>query len=189
MHCEARPCGDLPRPSTGCRALRIGRRVGRGDHPLRARARLRSSCASYASGVCHSDLSVVRGTFPFMFPTVLGHEGSGVIESVGSAVTRVAPGDHVVLTWMPPCRQCFYLPRGTDRPVRRRARGGDREQLRHGRRCAPRPRARGGGIRHSHSRARRVGREDPRRCGSGARGARSGARSRPGSGRCSALRG
>ena len=41
-----------------------------------------------ASGVCHSDLSVIRGTFPFMFPTVLGHEGSGVIESVGSAVTR-----------------------------------------------------------------------------------------------------
>jgi S-(hydroxymethyl)glutathione dehydrogenase/alcohol dehydrogenase len=59
-----------------------------------------------ASGVCHSDLSVIRGTFPFMFPTVLGHEGSGVIESVGSAVTRVVPGDHVVLTWMPPCRQC-----------------------------------------------------------------------------------
>ena len=61
-----------------------------------------------ASGVCHSDLSVVRGTFPFMFPTVLGHEGSGVVESVGDSVTRVAPGDHVVLTWMPPCRQCAY---------------------------------------------------------------------------------
>ncbi len=61
-----------------------------------------------ASGVCHSDLSVIRGTFPFMFPTVLGHEGSGVVESVGEAVTRVSPGDHVVLTWMPPCRECFY---------------------------------------------------------------------------------
>lgn len=59
-----------------------------------------------ASGVCHSDLSVIRGTFPFMFPTVLGHEGSGIVESVGDAVTRVAPGDHVVLTWMPPCRHC-----------------------------------------------------------------------------------
>lgn len=58
------------------------------------------------SGVCHSDLSVIRGTFPFMFPTVLGHEGSGVIESVGSDVRRVTPGDHVVLTWMPPCRRC-----------------------------------------------------------------------------------
>ncbi|HVC70940.1 MAG TPA: Zn-dependent alcohol dehydrogenase [Acidimicrobiales bacterium] len=61
-----------------------------------------------ASGVCHSDLSVQNGTIPFMFPTVLGHEGSGVIAEVGSAVTRVAVGDHVVLTWMPPCRRCFW---------------------------------------------------------------------------------
>jgi S-(hydroxymethyl)glutathione dehydrogenase/alcohol dehydrogenase len=59
-----------------------------------------------ASGVCHSDLSVIRGSFPFFFPTVLGHEGSGIIESVGESVSRVKEGDHVVLTWMPPCRQC-----------------------------------------------------------------------------------
>jgi S-(hydroxymethyl)glutathione dehydrogenase / alcohol dehydrogenase len=61
-----------------------------------------------ASGVCHSDLSVQNGSLPFMFPTVLGHEGSGVVAEVGTAVTRVAVGDHVVLTWMPPCRQCFW---------------------------------------------------------------------------------
>jgi S-(hydroxymethyl)glutathione dehydrogenase / alcohol dehydrogenase len=61
-----------------------------------------------ASGVCHSDLSVLNGTIPFMFPTVLGHEGAGVVEAVGEAVTRVRPGDHVVLTWMPPCRHCFF---------------------------------------------------------------------------------
>ena len=61
-----------------------------------------------ASGVCHSDLSVKNGSIPFMFPTVLGHEGAGVIEAVGDAVTRVQPGDHVVLTWMPPCRRCFW---------------------------------------------------------------------------------
>jgi len=61
-----------------------------------------------ASGVCHSDLSVQNGSIPFMFPTVLGHEGAGVVEEVGAAVTRVAPGDHVVLTWMPPCRTCFW---------------------------------------------------------------------------------
>jgi len=61
-----------------------------------------------ASGVCHSDLSVQNGTLPFMFPTVLGHEGSGVVAEIGSSVTRVAVGDHVVLTWMPPCRQCFW---------------------------------------------------------------------------------
>lgn len=61
-----------------------------------------------ASGVCHSDLSVQQGSIPFMFPTVLGHEGAGVVAEVGEAVTRVAVGDHVVLTWMPPCRRCFY---------------------------------------------------------------------------------
>ncbi len=61
-----------------------------------------------ASGVCHSDLSVLNGTIPFVFPTVLGHEGAGVVEAVGGAVTRVQPGDHVVLTWMPPCRHCFF---------------------------------------------------------------------------------
>ncbi|HXQ44062.1 MAG TPA: Zn-dependent alcohol dehydrogenase [Acidimicrobiales bacterium] len=61
-----------------------------------------------ASGVCHSDLSVQNGTIPFMFPTVLGHEGSGVVAEVGTDVTRVTVGDHVVLTWMPPCRQCFW---------------------------------------------------------------------------------
>lgn len=61
-----------------------------------------------ASGVCHSDLSVLRGTLPFVFPTVLGHEGAGVVEEVGSEVTRVRPGDHVVLGWNPPCRHCFY---------------------------------------------------------------------------------
>lgn len=61
-----------------------------------------------ASGVCHSDLSVKSGAIPFMFPTVLGHEGAGVVEEVGADVKRVAPGDHVVLTWMPPCRRCYY---------------------------------------------------------------------------------
>jgi S-(hydroxymethyl)glutathione dehydrogenase/alcohol dehydrogenase len=61
-----------------------------------------------ASGVCHSDLSVQNGTLPFMFPTVLGHEGAGVVAEIGTAVTRVAVGDHVVLTWMPPCRRCFW---------------------------------------------------------------------------------
>ena len=61
-----------------------------------------------ASGVCHSDLSVQQGSIPFMFPTVLGHEGAGIVVETGDAVTRVAPGDHVVLTWMPACRRCFW---------------------------------------------------------------------------------
>ncbi|MGH9017683.1 MAG: Zn-dependent alcohol dehydrogenase [Acidimicrobiales bacterium] len=65
-----------------------------------------------ASGVCHSDLSVQNGSLPFAFPTVLGHEGSGVVAEVGADVTRVAVGDHVVLTWIPPCRQCFWCLHG-----------------------------------------------------------------------------
>ncbi len=61
-----------------------------------------------ASGVCHTDLAVQRGDLPFHFPPVLGHEGAGVVVEVGAAVTRVVLGDHVVLTWMPACRRCFW---------------------------------------------------------------------------------
>jgi S-(hydroxymethyl)glutathione dehydrogenase/alcohol dehydrogenase len=65
-----------------------------------------------ASGVCHSDLSVVRGAFPAMLPTVLGHEGAGIVTDVGDGVTHVRAGDHVVLSWVVPCRHCFYCLRG-----------------------------------------------------------------------------
>lgn len=50
-----------------------------------------------ASGICHSDATVLNGTLPFPFPNVLGHEGAGIIEKVGDSVTTVQPGDHVVL--------------------------------------------------------------------------------------------
>lgn len=65
-----------------------------------------------ATGVCHSDLSVVNGTIPMPLPMVLGHEGAGVVESVGEGVTNVAPGDHVVLSFVPACGQCFHCARG-----------------------------------------------------------------------------
>lgn len=61
-----------------------------------------------AAGVCHSDLSVRDGSIPFMFPTVLGHEGAGTVVEVGDQVTRVAPGDRVVLSWMPSCGRCRF---------------------------------------------------------------------------------
>jgi len=61
-----------------------------------------------ASGVCHSDYRVFKGDWSAPTPLVLGHEGAGVVESVGPDVTRVKPGDHVVLTWTPPCGQCRY---------------------------------------------------------------------------------
>lgn len=63
-------------------------------------------------GVCHSDLSIVDGTFPSPLPIVLGHEAAGVVESVGPHVTGLAPGDHVVLTPCPPCGTCYWCLRG-----------------------------------------------------------------------------
>lgn len=62
-------------------------------------------------GVCHSDLSVLNGSFPAPVPIVLGHEAAGVIEEVGPGVTMVAPGDHVVLTPMPSCGRCYFCVR------------------------------------------------------------------------------
>lgn len=52
-----------------------------------------------ACGICHTDLAVRDGVYPSPFPIVLGHEGSGVVESVGAEVTKVKPGDHVVLSF------------------------------------------------------------------------------------------
>ena len=59
-----------------------------------------------ASGVCHSDLNAIDGTAETPCPAVLGHEGAGVVEAVGSHVTRVSAGDHVALSWLPSCGTC-----------------------------------------------------------------------------------
>jgi S-(hydroxymethyl)glutathione dehydrogenase/alcohol dehydrogenase len=60
------------------------------------------------SGVCHSDLSAMNGTIPQPPPAVLGHEGAGVVEAVGDDITAVAPGDHVIIAWSPPCWKCKF---------------------------------------------------------------------------------
>lgn len=65
-----------------------------------------------ACGVCHSDLSVQQGVMPVMLPSVLGHEGAGTVEEIGSAVSSVAPGDHVIMAPIAPCRRCFHCLRG-----------------------------------------------------------------------------
>jgi len=75
-----------------------------GGHDVRVRVA--------ASGVCHSDLSIQDGTIPHPLPAVLGHEGAGVVTDVGPDVTAVAPGDHVVLSWVAPDRTCFFCLRG-----------------------------------------------------------------------------
>lgn len=65
-----------------------------------------------ASGVCHSDLSIQDGTIPHPLPAVLGHEGAGVVEETGPNVTALKAGDHVVLSWVAPCRTCFFCLHG-----------------------------------------------------------------------------
>ncbi|MBK6856904.1 MAG: Zn-dependent alcohol dehydrogenase [Microthrixaceae bacterium] len=63
-------------------------------------------------GVCHSDLSIVDGTFPGLLPIILGHEAAGVVEAVGPGVTSLVVGDHVVLTPCAPCGTCPWCVRG-----------------------------------------------------------------------------
>jgi S-(hydroxymethyl)glutathione dehydrogenase/alcohol dehydrogenase len=60
-----------------------------------------------ASGVCHSDVSFANGTLGATLPAALGHEGAGVVEEVGGGVTALAEGDHVILSWVPPCGECI----------------------------------------------------------------------------------
>src|SRR2546429_1005212 len=62
-----------------------------------------------ACGVCHTDLYTASGADPSGYsPTVLGHEGAGVVERVGDSVTDVAPGAHVVTLFSPQCRECEH---------------------------------------------------------------------------------
>ena len=62
-----------------------------------------------ACGVCHTDMYTASGADPSGYaPTVLGHEGAGVVEEVGEGVTSVAPGDHVVTLFSPQCRECVH---------------------------------------------------------------------------------
>lgn len=61
-----------------------------------------------ASGVCHSDLHVIQGLTWHPLPVVLGHEGSGIVEAVGSDVTGVQVGDHVLTSYVPSCGRCPY---------------------------------------------------------------------------------
>jgi S-(hydroxymethyl)mycothiol dehydrogenase len=69
-----------------------------------------------ACGLCHSDLHIVETKgWGSKFPILLGHEGAGVVEEVGSEVTMVAPGDRVVIAWRAPCGDCPQCVRGDPR--------------------------------------------------------------------------
>ena len=73
--------------------------------PDQVRVRLR------ATGVCHSDLSIQSGTLYNAMPAILGHEGAGVVEEVGEGVTGFEVGDHIVISWVPQCGDCFFCNR------------------------------------------------------------------------------
>lgn len=68
-----------------------------------------------ASGLCHSDLSVIDGSRPRVMPMVLGHEASGVVGEVAAGVEDLKPGDHVIFSFVPMCGRCIYC--ATGRPA------------------------------------------------------------------------
>jgi len=73
------------------------------DDPKEGEVRVKMA----AVGLCRSDHNVMVGTRPVgMTPMVLGHEGAGVVDAVGPGVTRIKPGDHVVLMFIPTCGRC-----------------------------------------------------------------------------------
>ncbi len=65
-----------------------------------------------SSGVCHSDVSAQNGTIPTQFPSVLGHEGAGIIQEVGDNVERLKAGDKVIISFVPACMHCNPCLRG-----------------------------------------------------------------------------
>lgn len=79
------------------------------DPPMRGEVLVRVA----AAGVCHSDLRYANGELgQGYWPIVLGHEGAGIVEAVGTDVAHVAPGDRVVFCFVPACRACRYCVAG-----------------------------------------------------------------------------
>lgn len=65
-----------------------------------------------ASGVCGSDRHVLDGDWQMPQPTIMGHEGAGVVEALGPGVRSLEPGDHVIMTWFYPCGTCSACRQG-----------------------------------------------------------------------------
>ncbi|MBV8086146.1 MAG: Zn-dependent alcohol dehydrogenase [Chloroflexi bacterium] len=65
-----------------------------------------------ASGVCHSDLTVLQGGTGASLPMIMGHEGAGTVEEVGRDVAGVKAGDRVIASFVPACGKCWYCLRG-----------------------------------------------------------------------------
>jgi len=66
-----------------------------------------------ATGICHTDAFTLSGADPEgLFPSIMGHEGAGVVVDIGEGVTSVVPGDHVIPLYTPECRQCKFCTSG-----------------------------------------------------------------------------
>src|SRR5262245_16867957 len=65
-----------------------------------------------ATGLCHTDVSLLRGNLPAVLPMVAGHEGAGVVEAVGPGVSDLVPGDHVICSIVIRCGNCYTCCRG-----------------------------------------------------------------------------
>ena len=61
-----------------------------------------------ACAICHSDISYAEGAWGGTLPAVYGHEAAGIVQAVGKGVTNVKPGDHVVVTLIRSCGECYY---------------------------------------------------------------------------------
>jgi S-(hydroxymethyl)glutathione dehydrogenase/alcohol dehydrogenase len=79
-----------------------------------------------AAGLCHTDLSVLDGTIPWPAPAAMGHEGAGIVERVGEAVSLTKPGDHIVVSTIANCGTCRMC--NTGHPTRCRASIGNRTE-------------------------------------------------------------
>lgn len=90
----------LPRPYAQSRPLEIAELELPAPGPGEVLVKVR------AASLCRSDLSVVTGARPWPLPMVIGHEAAGSVERIGAGVTRVAPGDDVVLVYLPQCGAC-----------------------------------------------------------------------------------
>ncbi len=66
-----------------------------------------------ATGICHTDAYTLSGADPEgLFPSIMGHEGAGIVREVGAGVTSVSVGDHVIPLYVPECRQCKFCVSG-----------------------------------------------------------------------------